>query len=140
MIELIYYSRAIKPLTNNDVSIILEGAQEKNRERHLSGMLMFCNDIFLQLLEGERREVNHLFQSISHDARHFDIQIISVREIQMRSFSVWSMAYLGAKEEKEIEINGRKVIFSPDDLNRESAYTLLQNQFKKIQLHPQEVL
>lgn len=108
-LELIYCSEAINPLTEEDVEFILEGAQEKNRSLGITGMLIFCNGYFLQLIEGSRPAVNQLFQSISHDARHDRITISSVREVEAPSFGDWEMAYLN---EEKIAAGGVKIIDS----------------------------
>ena len=47
----------------------------------------------LQLLEGEEKEVLNLFQKISLDERHHDIQIIESNFTPTRVFDDWSMAF-----------------------------------------------
>lgn len=51
--------------------------------------------MFLQCLEGHRREVNQLYHTIIRDKRHRDPAILLFEEISRRDFSEWSMGYLG---------------------------------------------
>ena len=94
LVELIYFSCSIKSLTKEDFELILQDAQRKNKTQNISGAIYYCNGFFLQLIEGPRQNINRLFQSICHDARHYDISLISFRNIQQKRFDQWSMEYL----------------------------------------------
>ncbi|WP_018694364.1 BLUF domain-containing protein [Algicola sagamiensis] len=94
MVELIYYSHSISVLNAEDVALILEGAREKNSGMDITGLLIYKGGCFLQVIEGPRDKINQLFQSISHDARHFDITLVCYRETDRRNFEAWRMGYL----------------------------------------------
>ncbi len=105
LIKLVYFSEAITPLDNLDVEMILKGAREKNHDHHVSGMLVFCNSFFLQCLEGPRAEVNEIFDAIHSDARHFNMNIVEVSEIQKRQFPDWDMDYIGDVLMKKLDLD-----------------------------------
>lgn len=93
LVELIYFSSSIANLTQADFEFLLKGAQEKNQQQNISGVIYYSNGFFLQLIEGPRQNINRLFQSICHDARHFDISLVSFRTIEQKHFEQWSMQY-----------------------------------------------
>ncbi|MEE4244304.1 MAG: BLUF domain-containing protein [Kangiellaceae bacterium] len=94
LVELVYTSQSISLLDEGDVDSILDGAHEKNAKLNISGILIYNDGVFLQLIEGPRDSINQLFQSISHDARHFDINLISFSEVTQRNFESWEMGNL----------------------------------------------
>ncbi|MFT6501168.1 MAG: hypothetical protein ACJASQ_001280 [Crocinitomicaceae bacterium] len=93
MIELVYYSEANINLTSEDLSGILKTARDFNSKNNISGCLLYHNNEFLQILEGEKEIVLELFALIKTDKRHSNIVLISTDSINEKMFSDWSMAY-----------------------------------------------
>lgn len=91
--RLIYCSRPVAP-TRGDLKGILEACERNNPVSHVTGMLLFTSDCFVQLLEGGRGAVNACFQKISRDRRHDDIEVVSSGPIDFRLFERWSMHYV----------------------------------------------
>ena len=58
-------------------------------------MLVATETDFLQVLEGEFEAVNAIFERISRDVRHENVQVISFAEIEKRKFSEWAMHGIG---------------------------------------------
>ena len=94
MLKLIYLSKAIRPLSEIDVEKLLKGAREKNAQMDISGALIYFDKTFIQWIEGPNDKINELFQSISHDARHYKISIVDVSEVTSRQFAQWKMKYI----------------------------------------------
>lgn len=94
LVELVYTSHSISDLNDEDVSEILRGAHEKNKELGITGVLVYYNGEFMQLIEGTTTAINLLFQSISHDARHYNIKLVSYLEISERHFDNWEMGFV----------------------------------------------
>lgn len=94
LVELIYYSHSINTLTQDDFELLLKDAQLKNTENSITGAIVYGEGTFIQLVEGPRDNVNRLFQSISHDARHYDVSLIAFNNVSERRFPDWSMSYL----------------------------------------------
>lgn len=66
----------------------------RNDTAHLlSGMLVYANGRFLQVIEGERKDVLHTFSYIKQDQRHDQIHVLSEREIAEKSFTHWNMGF-----------------------------------------------
>ena len=124
LIELCYYSTPIKRFSEQELRSMLRGARERNLILGVSGLLLYSNDIFLQILEGSREAVNAIFQSISHDSRHNDIAISYVNEITFREFKSWQMAYIS-----DLELKGLMGVtdFKPCSMSAAAIRSLLGN-------------
>lgn len=73
---------------------ILFEAREGNAENDITGMLMYADGIFVQVLEGEQFIVRRLVAKIEQDTRHNGLDILLQEPIDEPSFSNWEMAYL----------------------------------------------
>jgi len=61
MFSLIYRSVAEESFSNAEVYQMLSDARDFNAEHDITGCLLFHDRRFLQLLEGEKEKVYHLF-------------------------------------------------------------------------------
>ena len=55
---------------------ILSDAINYNSKNNITGALICRDDIYLQLLEGPKYEVNLTFEKISNDDRHLEIELL----------------------------------------------------------------
>lgn len=94
LIELIYISQANPKPTKESIEAILYSARRRNAELGITGLLIFDGESrFWQVLEGKKVDVEAVYQRITEDERHTDIQLFSVRQIQKREFPQWLMGY-----------------------------------------------
>jgi hypothetical protein len=56
-------------------------------------MLLYQNGSFLQVLEGDRTIVEHVFAKIETDPRHKRVTKMILESIDERAFGSWSMGY-----------------------------------------------
>lgn len=91
--RLIYCSRACEP-DENKIHQILGSCLRNNPKDHVTGMLLFTSDFFVQLLEGSRSAVSERFLKIAADPRHRDVEILSSGPSELRIFDRWSMHYI----------------------------------------------
>lgn len=68
-------------------------AKAFNRINNISGCLLFHNNRFLQLFEGETAKVNALNDRIQNDPRHRDITTHYNSSISNRLWDEWAMAF-----------------------------------------------
>ena len=99
MFRLIYASRSNPILDGPEVYSLLATSKRNNREHGLTGVLLYGQGYFLQVLEGDRGEVNRVFQRIVADQRHDDVRIIEAVNTGGREFSEWSMEIIGWPDE-----------------------------------------
>ena len=94
LVRILYVSRAVGPQTGTVTAGILAAAQVHNTAHQVSGVLCQGQGLYLQVLEGERGEVNRLYALILLDRRHNDVQLLSFEEISQRRYPDWSMAHV----------------------------------------------
>jgi len=92
-IRLVYYSRALREMSLQDIQDILGTARKNNADLEICGMLCYESNWFLQALEGDRDTVNELYLEIADDPRHDDIVIISYDQVEECIFTDWHMGY-----------------------------------------------
>lgn len=91
LVRLMYASRAASALGADDVAAVLRESIVNNPKVGVTGVLCHSGDIFLQVLEGGRSQVSHLYNRIVQDRRHRDVVLLSYEEIEERSFAGWAM-------------------------------------------------
>jgi hypothetical protein len=100
LIQLIYVSSAVRLLSEDELLELLAQARETNRHRNITGMLLYGEGNFLQVLEGEAADVDAVYATIQQDPRHHHLLLIEREPIAARNFSEWSMGFhrMSAKE------------------------------------------
>ncbi len=91
LVRLVYTSRAKDTATPEVMHSILTASRKNNPSNGITGVLCTNGAVFLQMLEGGRKEVNDTYNRIANDTRHHDVQILHFEEITERKFSAWSM-------------------------------------------------
>ncbi|MCJ2075545.1 BLUF domain-containing protein [Methylobacterium sp. E-016] len=77
------------------VSQILAASQRNNAKVDVTGALMFNAGAFAQVLEGPQQGVESTFERIQCDPRHGDVTVLQCGPAKSRSFTNWSMAFVG---------------------------------------------
>ena len=93
MIHLIYVSSATKEMTESDLLELLKKARERNAEKNITGMLLYANQNFIQILEGDSDDVLDIYHRILNDTRNTGNIIIQKKAIADRSFPDWTMGF-----------------------------------------------
>jgi hypothetical protein len=91
LVRLLYASRSVKPIGPDDIDSILTQSRKHNPELGITGILCQSGDVFMQVLEGGRMAVNHLYTQIVRDQRHSDVAVLHFEEIAERRFAGWTM-------------------------------------------------
>ncbi|MDA0269333.1 MAG: BLUF domain-containing protein, partial [Cyanobacteria bacterium] len=79
LIHLIYSSAATRPFQDDELVELLAHSRAKNARCGITGMLLYDNGSFFQILEGSSEAVDQLYQSIAQDERHTKAVVI-IRE------------------------------------------------------------
>jgi EAL domain-containing protein (putative c-di-GMP-specific phosphodiesterase class I) len=130
LIQLIYSSAARHAMSPREIKALLTQSRRKNAKAGISGMLLYINGSFFQVLEGEEKAVDALFSTISKDSRHTNITTIIREPIAKRAFTDWSMGYTDLSEDDADAILGINDFFGRGD----SFNTLTQGRAKKLLL------
>lgn len=93
LISLIYLSAATVPFSKLDLLDLLTKSRENNSRLGITGMLLFKDGNFMQVLEGPEKKVCELYEKITQDRRHRRLITISQGPCAARSFGDWSMGF-----------------------------------------------
>lgn len=106
LIELVYVSAADHAMTKEELVKVLEEARDNNQKINVTGMLLYRDGFFLQVLEGEREVVYALYADIAKDPRHHHVLTVEAADIQQRSFPNWTMGFKNLEDLSETEMVG----------------------------------
>ena len=93
MIQIVYVSAAVVPFSDQGLGSLLSRSRKRNNLYGVSGMLVYHEGSFLQVLEGPESGVSTIFQSIERDSRHCSTRLLLERSTKIRDFGQWSMAF-----------------------------------------------
>lgn len=93
MRQLLYVSATEQTPQPAMLNAILAGARASNALIGITGLLLFIEGGFLQMLEGEERALRELYARIQADRRHWDVRLLLDRAVQARSFTGWSLGF-----------------------------------------------
>lgn len=93
MFYMLYISTAVKPMNYDDFSALLQQCRDSNNKRGITGMLLYQNGTFMQMLEGEKQAVLDLYDKILKDDRHTGVHTVLTGDIAARNFEDWSMGF-----------------------------------------------
>jgi hypothetical protein len=106
MIRLIYVSSATEPLGEQALVELLDQSRKRNRSLNVTGMLLYADGNFIQVLEGETVDVYAIYESILNDSRNHGNIAIEKEPIEQRDFPDWSMGFEHITEERKASIEG----------------------------------
>ncbi|WP_433673713.1 BLUF domain-containing protein [Microbacterium gorillae] len=112
LITLVYVSTASQPFRETALEQLLAEFRRFNTANEITGMLLFRDGRFIQVLEGERAAVEHLAERIGRDSRHHDMRILLSEPIAERSFPDWSMGYRSFRRGTEAAPTGFRDSFA----------------------------
>ena len=76
--------------------------RSKNESLGVSGMLLFHQGSFIQVLEGPEETVDELFELIKEDPRHTKVALVLRQEVDERDFADWSMGFVSSSTLKDL--------------------------------------
>jgi Sensors of blue-light using FAD len=92
--QIIYASTAARAFSVRDLSGLLAGARARNRARDISGLLVYHDGVFLEVLEGAAGDVQPLYLKIASDPRHTSCRLLLRTVVEEREFGEWSMGFV----------------------------------------------
>lgn len=124
MFELVYTSLAKPDLSSDDVHDILKTARTFNADHNITGCLLYHNNEFLQILEGDKTHVEALYKSIAKDKRHSNVKLLAGEPKTERIFSDWNMAFHELDESDFQKNNFVKNFTAFSDLANKPTYAV----------------
>jgi hypothetical protein len=91
--QLIYVSTPKVEVTKEFITNILDKALNRNYSLQISGLLVYYHGEFMQLIEGDKKALDELFNIIRNDPRHGDFRILREAESPERCMPTWAMGF-----------------------------------------------
>ena len=111
-----------------DIEAILAASRRNNDAVGVTGALTFSDGYFAQVLEGPQDAVEVTFERIQQDDRHSDVQLLEFVPIGERTFSNWSMAYVGkAARGSRLADLGANTGFDPTKISGQQLFERLRD-------------
>ncbi|SHF93451.1 Sensors of blue-light using FAD [Loktanella atrilutea] len=93
--QIAYVSTSNTALVESILSDILNVSERCNTRDDISGVLMYHDRLFFQVLEGYKDLVVNCYARILRDPRHSSISLMWEGEAETRAFASWAMGYAG---------------------------------------------
>ncbi|UYZ64682.1 BLUF domain-containing protein [Hymenobacter weizhouensis] len=94
MHHIIYQSAETAPLSDAELRQLLQHWRAYNHSQGITGILLYSEGQFLQIIEGGEAEVQALFERIERNYRHVHVVKLADGPIPQRCFTEWSMGYV----------------------------------------------
>jgi hypothetical protein len=109
----IYCSASAKvELSRKQLDELLAKCRENNARLEITGMLLYQNRSFFQVLEGDQEAVESLYEKIAGDKRHLRVTKIISEPIEQRAFGDWTMGFPKVSSNELAEIPGLNDFFT----------------------------
>ncbi len=108
MYELIYCSLASRDLSANDIADILNTARDYNSKNNITGCLLYHNNEFIQILEGNKKVIKDLYTKIEKDKGHTGSTLLTEGGKEERTFTNWNMAFHKVTDD-DVQDMGKKL-------------------------------
>lgn len=103
---LAYTSIASHHMTHEELLTLLSQSRKNNLPTDITGMLLYMEGCFFQVLEGQLDQLEVLYEKITKDPRHHDVMKLIVEPIDTRGFSNWTMGFQHITKEELSSITG----------------------------------
>jgi hypothetical protein len=90
--QLLYVSNTQRDFPQAELESILVAARRNNAAASVTGMLLYLDGGFLQILEGNDEAVEQIYRRICQDNRHWGASILLDHDTE-RAFTDWNMGY-----------------------------------------------
>ena len=111
LMHCIYASAATRHFETAELTELLQVARTHNEAAGLTGMLLYSEGAFFQVLEGVPEAVESLYAKIERDKRHEQVTKIVTEAIPNRSFANWSMGFSQMSRKELALISGTNDFF-----------------------------
>ncbi|MEQ1912809.1 MAG: BLUF domain-containing protein [Vicinamibacterales bacterium] len=125
---LAYASAATREFTPGELAQILAKAGSHNLQAGITGMLLYTDGSFFQVLEGAEDVVHKLYDKIQVDPRHSQAIKLIEEPIEKRAFSQWSMGFAKVTRSELAKIPGLNDFFG----HGSSFYSLGEGRAKTL--------
>lgn len=127
LIHIVYVSFAQNNLSEKELKHLLREIRKKNAEQGITGLLLYNDGSFIQVIEGSEEVIHRVFTSISKDNRHTNVVKLLEEPIDHRAFPDWSMGFRQISDKQSSSIPG----FS-DFMHRENPAQTIRSSTEQV--------
>lgn len=91
--HIVYLSSAVSLFNTEELQELLEKSRLRNAELGVTGLLLYKDKSFIQLIEGSEQATNELYGIIKGDKRHFNVRLLDQTIKAQRTFKHWHMGF-----------------------------------------------
>ncbi|RYU92218.1 BLUF domain-containing protein [Mucilaginibacter terrigena] len=124
MKNIVYVSTAVKLMHENQLLDILHNSRQHNAALSISGVLLYSEGTFIQVLEGRDSVIDALYARIQADQRHKNIIKLIDEPITEKSFAQWLMGFAVTDAAKTEKLLGYLRSVNELDLNSSNSGTI----------------
>lgn len=106
MHHIVYLSEATRDFDDSELQRLLVQWRARNRQRDITGVLLYREGRIIQVLEGEAPAVQEMYARIAADARHCGVVKLADGAIARREFADWSMGFVPLSAERFTRLRG----------------------------------
>lgn len=100
MKRIIYCSQSTADVSPEELVALLELSRRNNERAGLSGMLLYCSQSFLQVLEGDEEALRTTYARILTDDRHTNLRMLMNADVAAPLFPDWTMGFEHVDDEE----------------------------------------
>lgn len=90
---IVYVSTATHLLSDDELEALLAASRSKNPARDITGILLYDDGNFMQVIEGPRQAAFDLYDRIQQDPLHTGLITLIEQPIKKRLFFEWAMEF-----------------------------------------------
>jgi hypothetical protein len=106
MYLVVYVSSAVELVSEQELTTLLGKSRQNNATLDVTGMLLYKDGNFMQLLEGPKEAVLSLVAKIKSDPRHRGILVLLQQDHAEREFNQWAMGFKKLDADAPREVPG----------------------------------
>jgi hypothetical protein len=125
--HLVYTSTAKEEFSRANALTLLIRFRKNNLKNGITGFLLYYDLGFIQYLEGPEKNVLELYQKITQDPLHYNLEIFSQGPIRERVFECWDLEFRPLKKQDMVNFIGCD--------NIKYNKTLIQNLVSLVKTH-----
>ncbi|WP_026837742.1 BLUF domain-containing protein [Gillisia sp. JM1] len=89
-----YVSSVNSNLTEDDILKVLKYTRNWNNDNGITGILLYSDGNFFQVLEGEKDLLKSLLSRIEKDERHYNVMVIFEKEVSETKFDDYQSDFI----------------------------------------------
>lgn len=135
---IIYISEANPGFGLADIEEMLYKAKQFNASTNITGFILYGNNRFIQLIEGDKGPINDLYARIRKDKRHTDVTTLWDQQNKDRLFRDWYMSFYDMSGGNTAGVNKRLLL--ENYLSRPIKDPPMQKTLRRLHAGIQQIL